>query len=230
MTATKLGDITLSKQTGTILTLATEKKYVTNDVYFTIAAPSGAGAVTVASTDANVVDDSANRNISGSIGSKSTSAPSTGYYFKIDASGTGTSTITTAGWLAEGSLGTATASNSFYFPVTAATITQNAPTINNSTGVVTATSTITAGYTPADTKTNSLQLTVQAAQTITPTTTDQTIAANRWLTGAQTIKGDSNLLPENIKKGITIFGVTGTYEGEILPDATGEYFGTEVSF
>lgn len=39
--------------------------------------------------------------------------------------------------------------------------------------------------------------------TIVPDTSDQTI----------TVKGDSNLKPENIKKGVEIFGVKGTYEG-----------------
>lgn len=56
----------------------------------------------------------------------------------------------------------------------------------------------------------------QAAQTITPTTTDQTIASGKYLSGTQTIKGDSNLLASNIKKDITIFGVTGSYEGAII--------------
>lgn len=53
----------------------------------------------------------------------------------------------------------------------------------------------------------------KTAQTYTPTTTNQTIAAGRWLTGAQTIKGDTNLVAGNIKKDVSIFGVTGTYEG-----------------
>ena len=52
----------------------------------------------------------------------------------------------------------------------------------------------------------------QAAQTITPGTTDQTISSGKYLSGSQTIKGDANLLPENIKSGISILGVTGTYE------------------
>ena len=54
---------------------------------------------------------------------------------------------------------------------------------------------------------------VQGAQTITPGTTDQTIASDKYLTGAQTILGDADLVASNIKKGITIFGITGTYEG-----------------
>lgn len=56
-------------------------------------------------------------------------------------------------------------------------------------------------------------LSTQAAQTITPTTEDQTIAKGKYLTGAQTIKGDANLLAENIKKDVQIFDVTGSYEG-----------------
>lgn len=53
----------------------------------------------------------------------------------------------------------------------------------------------------------------KSAATYTPTTTDQTIAAGKYLTGAQTIKGDANLVASNIKNGVTIFGVTGTYAG-----------------
>lgn len=63
-----------------------------------------------------------------------------------------------------------------------------------------------------------LQMTTQAAQTITPTTTDQTIASGTYLTGAQTINGDANLLPENIKKDVTIFNVVGTHEGGLTED------------
>ena len=66
------------------------------------------------------------------------------------------------------------------------------------------------GYTSNGKVTGSIQR--QAAQTITPGTADQTIASGKYLSGAQTIKGDANLLPENIKKDILIFGVTGTYE------------------
>lgn len=53
----------------------------------------------------------------------------------------------------------------------------------------------------------------KAAESITPGTENQTIAANQYLTGAQTIKGDGNLSAVNIKKGVSIFGVAGTYAG-----------------
>lgn len=55
----------------------------------------------------------------------------------------------------------------------------------------------------------------KGAQTYTPGTTNQTIAAGQYLTGAQTIKGDPNLRPENIKKGVSIMGITGSYSGPV---------------
>lgn len=50
----------------------------------------------------------------------------------------------------------------------------------------------------------------KSAQTYTPTTSDQTINAGQYLSGAQTIKGDANLTQANIKSGVTIFGVAGS--------------------
>lgn len=94
-----------------------------------------------------------------------------------------------------------------------ATHPQPSVSITNSTGLVTASHTQSAGYVTAGTTSKTLQLTTKAAATITPTTSDQTISANRWLTGAQTIKGSANLIAGNIKKNVNIFGVVGTYEG-----------------
>ena len=48
------------------------------------------------------------------------------------------------------------------------------------------------------------------AATFTPGTTDQTIDAGQYLSGAQTIQGDANLVPENIISGKSIFGVSGS--------------------
>ena len=50
----------------------------------------------------------------------------------------------------------------------------------------------------------------KSAATYTPGTSDQTIAASQYLTGAQTIKGDANLVASNILKDVEIFGVTGS--------------------
>ena len=52
------------------------------------------------------------------------------------------------------------------------------------------------------------------ARTITPSATSQTaISAGYYANGAITVAGDSNLVADNIKKGISIFGVNGNYEG-----------------
>lgn len=136
------------------------------------------------------------------------------------------------------------------------TATQATPSISvNSSGLITASSTQSAGYVSAGTKSTTKQLTTQAAKTITPstssqtavasgvyttgavtvgaipstyvkptatkvattytpTTSNQTIAAGTYCSGAQTIKGDSNLVAGNIKSGVSIFGVSGSYEGD----------------
>jgi hypothetical protein len=49
----------------------------------------------------------------------------------------------------------------------------------------------------------------KAAATYTPGTTNQTIAAGQYLSGAQTIAGDTDLISANIKAGANIFGVAG---------------------
>ena len=53
-------------------------------------------------------------------------------------------------------------------------------------------------------------ITRKSAATITPTATDQTINAGQYLSGAQTVKGDGNLVSENIISGKSIFGVPGS--------------------
>lgn len=110
----------------------------------------------------------------------------------------------------------------------ATTITANPSISVSNSGLITATAsasqsitpTVVAGYVSSGTAgtvtvsgSNTQQLTAKAAATYTPTTTAQTIASGQYLTGAQTISGDANLLAGNIKKDVSIFGVTGTYEG-----------------
>lgn len=95
------------------------------------------------------------------------------------------------------------------------TATQATPSISvSSGGLITTSSTQSEGYVTAGTKSATKQLTVQAAQTIIPGTSNKTIASGRYLTGTQTIKGDSNLKAENIKSGVSIFGVSGSYSGD----------------
>ena len=52
----------------------------------------------------------------------------------------------------------------------------------------------------------------RGAAIITPTPYDQSISAGQYLIGNQTIKGDANLAAQNIKDGISIFGVRGNYK------------------
>lgn len=94
-----------------------------------------------------------------------------------------------------------------------ATVTQATPSISvSSSGLITASSTQSAGYVASGTKSATKQLTTKSATTYTPTTSNQTISSGTYLTGTQTIKGDSNLVASNIKSGTSIFGVTGTLE------------------
>lgn len=81
------------------------------------------------------------------------------------------------------------------------------PAVNASNGLVTA-SIATSGYLPVGTQAT-LQLSVKGAATITPGSSAQTISAGQFLTGVQTIQGDTNLVPENIIYGKSIFGVPG---------------------
>lgn len=157
------------------------------------------------------------------------SAPSPTYQAKTNISPTTSSqTITAdAGYDALSSVQiNAMPSGSASTPAT--TITAN-PTITvSSGGLITATAsasksvtpTVSAGYVSAGTAgtvsvsgSNTKQLTAKAAATYTPTTADQTIASGQYLTGTQTLKGDANLLAENIKKDVSIFSIVGSYEG-----------------
>lgn len=89
----------------------------------------------------------------------------------------------------------------------------------------------TAGYVSSGTAGNSnvsltASVTTQGAQTLHPSTTDQTITGSKYLTGTQTFKAvtTSNLTADNIKSGVTVkigdstdddcvASVTGTYSG-----------------
>ena len=85
------------------------------------------------------------------------------------------------------------------------------PSITVSTaGKITASVSQSAGYVADGTKSSTQQLTTQAAKTVTPGTANQTaVTSGCYTTGAVTVKGDANLVAENIKSGVSIFGVTG---------------------
>jgi hypothetical protein len=127
------------------------------------------------------------------------------------------------------SLGTKTASNlpasgatvtaaAGYYPNSVSksvtTTTQPTPSISvSSSGLITASYTPSVGYNSSTTtKSTTKQLSTKSATTYTPTTSSQTISSGYYLTGTQTISGDSNLLAKNIVSGVSIFGVSGTAE------------------
>lgn len=70
------------------------------------------------------------------------------------------------------------------------------------------------GYIASGSKSATKQLAFQAAKTITPSAASQIAVSSGYYTGGNiTVAGDSNLVAGNIKKGTSIFGITGNYEG-----------------
>ena len=166
--------------------------------------------------------------ITGSIATKTSS----------DLTASGATVTAPAGYYAS-SASKSVSSGSATTPATS--ITANPSISVSSGGLITAsvstsksvTPTVSAGYVSSGTAgtvsvsgSNTSQLTAQAAQTIHPSTSDQTIASGKYLTGTQTVLGVllSNLSAGNIKKDVVVkvgdaadddcvTSVTGTYEG-----------------
>ena len=85
--------------------------------------------------------------------------------------------------------------------------------------------TIPAGYHNGNGKvTQSVK--TKGAQTFTPGRSNQVIGANQWLSGAQTIMGDPNLVSGNIRDGVTIFGTRGNVIEYKTPSVITDYSGT----
>lgn len=182
--------------------------------------------------------------------------------YTADSSGTVTKTMDTAETILDRDIKVSVTIPGGSATTPATTITSN-PTIsvNSSTGVITAsnsktqdvTPTVSAGFVTSGTAgtitvsgSNTSNLTTQAAQTIYPSTSDQTIASGKYLTGTQTVKGVllTNLSAGNIKKDVVVkvgdsadddrvTSVTGTYEGSgggggtvIITDTTDTHGGT----
>lgn len=102
-----------------------------------------------------------------------------------------------------------------------ATISGTSATVSTGTNTLTLSKTVsvtpsvTAGYVSAGTAGNSsvsltASVTTKAAATITPGTSNQTIASGTYLTGAQTVLGDADLVAANIVYGKTIFNIAGS--------------------
>lgn len=96
------------------------------------------------------------------------------------------------------------------------TVIQATPSITvDSTGLITASTTQSEGYVTSGKKSATQQLTRQLGKTVTPGTSDVVaVESGKYTTGTVYVKGDSNLTADNIKSGISIFGVTGRYDGD----------------
>lgn len=112
-----------------------------------------------------------------------------------------------------------------------ASISGSSATVSTGTNALTLTKTVSvtpsvsAGYVSEGTAGNSsvsltASIATKAAATITPGTTNQTIASGTYLTGTQTISGDADLVAANIKKGVQIFNVTGSYTSDATAAAS----------
>lgn len=118
-----------------------------------------------------------------------------------------------------------------------ATISGTSATVSTGTNTLTLSKTVSvtpsvsAGYVSSGTAGNSsvsltASVTTQAAQTIHPSTSDQTIASGRYLTGTQTVKAVtlSNLTAANIKSGVTVT-VGDSTDSDCVASVTGTYSG-----
>ena len=113
-----------------------------------------------------------------------------------------------------------------------ATISGTSASVSTGTNTLTLTKTVsvtpdvTAGYVASGTAGNSAvsltaSVTTKAAATITPGTSNQMIASGTYLTGAQTVLGDADLVAANIVYGKNIFGVDGSAQIPVISqDAT----------
>lgn len=126
---------------------------------------------------------------------------------------------------ASGTVSSGSASPAATISATGATVSTGTNTLTLSKSV-TNTPQVTAGYVSSGTAGSSAvsltaSVTTKGATTYTPGTSNQAIASGTYLTGTQTISGDSNLVAGNIVSGKTIFGVAGSAQiPSITQDST----------
>lgn len=94
------------------------------------------------------------------------------------------------------------------------------PTISvDQNGVVTATVNQEEGYVVKSSKQSSLRLQTHSGGSIVPEKNNKVaVQSGMYTTGDVIISGDKNLDPSNIRKGATIFNVSGEYEGSVGVD------------
>lgn len=170
--------------------------------YVTGANKTASKTISLTASGATVTASDGTNSISKSVTTATQATPSV----SIDSAGKITATATqSAGYVSAGTkTGTKQLATQAAKTVTPSTSAQTAVASGvYTTGAVTVAAIPSTYVKPTATK---------AATTYTPTTSNQTIAAGTYCSGVQTIKGDSNLIAENIKNGISIFGVNGSLE------------------
>ena len=116
---------TVNQQSGSYILLSTANKYLNKDIQITTNVKQAVSTSDTASADTTLyTTDGSNAGVNigavtNVVGTKVTTEPTSGYYVALTVSGSGNSKITTAGWIATGSLGTASTSETQYYPIQA---------------------------------------------------------------------------------------------------------------
>lgn len=145
-------------------------------------ANTSSASITIEETDDS---SKGGKNIQSVLGDAVTSEPTSGYFLRIKANGSGSSKVTTAGWFPTGALATSSTSTTQFYPVTAASVTHSGGDISitnnySDTPIVSATLTAqtTTGVELTTTKPSSgYYLTITSNSTALSGTTKATRAA-----------------------------------------------------
>lgn len=134
------------------------------------AANASAASITIETTDDS---SKAGINVQNILGTAADSEPTSGYFLRIKASGSGSSKVTTAGWFSTGALATSSTSTTKFYPVTAAGVTHTGGGIS-----------ITTNY--SGTPTVSAALTDQTTTGVALTTTEPSSGYYLTITSSST--------------------------------------------
>lgn len=117
---------TLTKQSGSTLEIPIAGKYANKNIFLTLNVQTATVTAGSAQADVNIseIDDTSKSaiNIHSSI-AKQTAEPNTGYFIAMDASASGNSEITRAGWVSTGNLTSASTTTTKYFSINSASAT-----------------------------------------------------------------------------------------------------------